>query len=206
MITKLLEKLKGSKDRRDLFVAGQIKTGIPFQIRALRDKKEWTQAQLGEALRMTQTNVSRLESPGYGRLNITTLQRIASTFDVALIVRFVPFSELVRWTDNLSPEVIAPPSFDEEIETLERMAAVTTTVAPPTWSSLVASFQDWETKLPAKADYISIVSYSVRLGTDLVPTYVDDSGDFSSVPNVTEIPQSIEYLKTSTTQFFDGVM
>jgi transcriptional regulator with XRE-family HTH domain len=124
MISKLLAKLKGSKKRRDLFVAGQIKTGIPFQVRALRDKKGWTQAQLGTELGMTQTNISRLESPGYGRLNITTLQRIASVFDVALIVRFVPFSELMRWTDRLSPEVMAPASFNEEIADIEKEIAL----------------------------------------------------------------------------------
>ena len=116
MISKLIEKLKSSKKRRELFVAGQIKTGIPFQVRALRDKMGWTQAQLGAQLGMTQTNVSRLESPGYGRLNITTLQRIASVFDVALIVRFVSFSELARWVGNLSRDVISPKSFDEESE------------------------------------------------------------------------------------------
>lgn len=119
MITKLLQKLKASRKRRELFVAGQIKTGIPFQIRALRDKKGWTQGELGNRLGMTQTNISRLESPGYGRLNITTLQRIAAAFDVGLIVRFVPFSELIGWVDKLSPEAVAPKSFDEEIEMLE---------------------------------------------------------------------------------------
>jgi transcriptional regulator with XRE-family HTH domain len=119
MITKLLQKLKASRKRRELFVAGQIKTGIPFQIRALRDKKGWTQGELGAQLGMTQTNISRLESPGYGRLNITTLQRIAAAFDVGLIVRFVPFSELVGWVDKLSPDAVAPKSFDEEIEMLE---------------------------------------------------------------------------------------
>ncbi len=119
MITKLLQKLKASRKRRELFVAGQIKTGIPFQIRALRDKQGWTQGELGNRLGMTQTNISRLESPGYGRQNITTLQRIAAAFDVGLIVRFVPFSELVGWVDKLSPESVAPKSFDEEIEMME---------------------------------------------------------------------------------------
>lgn len=119
MITKLLQKLKASRKRRELFVAGQIKTGIPFQIRALRDKKGWTQGELGAQLGMTQTNISRLESPGYGRLNITTLHRIAAAFDVGLIVRFVPFSELIGWVDKLSPDALAPKSFDEEIAMLE---------------------------------------------------------------------------------------
>ena len=122
MITKLFQKLKASRKRRELFVAGQIKTGIPFQIRALRDKKGWTQGELGAQLGMTQTNISRLESPGYGRLNITTLQRMAAAFDVGLIVRFVPFSELIGWVDKLSPEAVAPKSFDEEIEMMENQS------------------------------------------------------------------------------------
>ncbi len=124
MITKLISKLK-DKVRRELFVAGQIKTGIPFQIRALRDKNGWTQAELGERLGMTQTNISRLESPGYGKLNITTLQRLAAAFDVALVVRFVPFSRLINWIDNLSPADMAPQSFTEELDSLERVASAT---------------------------------------------------------------------------------
>src|SRR5205085_10276915 len=117
MNTKLLSKLKDKK-RRELFVAGQIKTGIPFQIRALRDKRGWTQGDLSKKAGMVQTNISRLESPGYGKVNITTLQRLAAAFDIALVVRFVPFSELIGWVENLSPEQLAPQSFDEEIQTL----------------------------------------------------------------------------------------
>ncbi len=108
----------------------KLRRASRFQVRALRDKKGWTQARLGTELGMTQTNVSRLESPGYGRLNITTLQRIASVFDVALIVRFVPFSELIRWTNELSPEVMAPQSFEEELPQLERFG----TAVVPQWN------------------------------------------------------------------------
>jgi transcriptional regulator with XRE-family HTH domain len=143
MSIKLIEKLKSSKKRRDLFVASQIKTGLPFQIRALRDTKGWTQAQLGEELGMTQANVSRLESPGYGRLSLTTLQRLASVFDVALIVHFAPFSELIRWTETLSPAVMAPPSFLEESPKLERMAMVGVSES---WAATAGSYGTWMSK------------------------------------------------------------
>jgi hypothetical protein len=46
---------------------------------------------------MNQNAISRLERPDYGKATLTTLRRLAAAMDVALIVRFVPFSELVDW-------------------------------------------------------------------------------------------------------------
>ena len=72
---------------------------------------------------MNQNAISRLESPRYGRATIGTLKRLAAAFDVALAVRFVPFSHLVNWVSGtpfveygLSTESLAVPSFDEEME------------------------------------------------------------------------------------------
>ena len=65
--------------------------------------------------------IYRLENPSYGKPTVSTLKRIAAAFDVALIVRFVPFGQLIDWAtgtpfvDNgLSPESLAVPSFSEE--------------------------------------------------------------------------------------------
>jgi hypothetical protein len=63
---------------------------------------------------MAQERISVAENPNYSRFNIKTLKRIASAFNVALIVRFVPFGELVNWELNISSETLAPPSFDED--------------------------------------------------------------------------------------------
>ena len=49
---------------------------------------------------MTQNAISRLESSSYGKSTITTLKRLASAYDVALVVRFVPFSQLVDWVSG----------------------------------------------------------------------------------------------------------
>ena len=72
---------------------------------------------------MNQNAISRLESPRYGRATIGTLKRLAAAFDVALAVRFVPFSHLVNWVSGtpfveygLSTESLAVPSFEEEME------------------------------------------------------------------------------------------
>ena len=57
---------------------------------------------------------------------------------LSLIVRFVPFSELIQWTDNLSPEVMAPQSFDEELTSLEQAAKI---VWQPT---TITSYVEWD--------------------------------------------------------------
>ncbi len=102
------------KEFRDLYAEEWIDTGLPFQIRTIREARGWTQQQLGERIGMTQTGVSRLESTSYGRFSVTTLKRLASAFDVALVVRFVPFSQLVLHVAELSPEDVRVPGFEHD--------------------------------------------------------------------------------------------
>jgi transcriptional regulator with XRE-family HTH domain len=105
------------KEYRTLYVDENISTGIAVQLRELREAKRWTQARIGEyAGGIRQERISQLEDPNYGRPTLTTLKRLAAALDVALIVRFAPFGELVDWTLNLTPDRLAPPSFDDEIE------------------------------------------------------------------------------------------
>ena len=112
---KLLEDFK-VKRYRDAFVSTLIDTGIPFQIKTLREQRnEMSQKELGELAGMKQEAISRLENPDYGKLNLNTLKRIASAFDVGLIVRFAPLSELVKWELNLTSESLKAVSYDEDL-------------------------------------------------------------------------------------------
>lgn len=108
------------KQYRDAFVASQIRVGLPMQCRALRESQEWTQPKLAEAAGMSQPRISEIERPGQRKLNLDTLLRLASAFDVALQVRFVPFSQLVDDDNevNFADFHIAP--FEEDIAALER--------------------------------------------------------------------------------------
>src|SRR5580704_9075423 len=90
-------------EQRHLIVEAQIRNGIPLQIRAMREDRGWTQAKLAEKLGTTQNTVSRIENPKTSKPSITTLQRIAEAFDVALIVKFAPFSEFIDSTAGMSP-------------------------------------------------------------------------------------------------------
>jgi transcriptional regulator with XRE-family HTH domain len=100
------------KDYRDRFVADHISLGLAFQIRAIRDGRGWSQKELGQRVGMAQETISLLENPNYGRFTLRTLKRLASAFDVALVVRFVPFSQLVAWETNLSTDDLTVPSFE----------------------------------------------------------------------------------------------
>ncbi len=111
----LIEKLK-NKEYRDAFVSEHIDTGIPFQIKTIREQREWTQKQLGENVHetMKQEQISRLEDPNYSKFSLATLKRLASAFDVGLMVRFVPISDLAKWELGLTSESLKAVSFDQD--------------------------------------------------------------------------------------------
>ena len=119
--SKMFQKIK-DKGYRNRFIEGQIKTGIPFQVRALRAARKLTQKQLGEEAKIPQTVVSRIENGSGGSLSIKTLLRLAEAFDVALVVRFEPIDKLINWVDDLSPEVLSFKPSEEILADIEREA------------------------------------------------------------------------------------
>ncbi len=110
---RLLLELR-DKEYRDGFVEGHVRTGLAYQIRALREARNWSQEELGKRLGTSQSVVARLENPDYGKFSLTTLLKLASTFDVALDVRFTGFGELLETTRDLSPAALNAPSFDDD--------------------------------------------------------------------------------------------
>ena len=98
----LIVKLKNKK-YRDAYVTEHARTGIAYQLRAMRDSRGWT---LGTA--------SKLEDPDYGKVTLQTLLEIASAFDVALLVKFVPFSRLLNEFRDVSPEALSVESFSDD--------------------------------------------------------------------------------------------
>ena len=109
----LIERFK-DKPRRHHFAALFIKQGLAEQIHEMRIARGWTQSDLAQQSGKVQETISQLENPNYGSYTIKTLQRLADAFDVALFVRFGPFSELVDRVVQLSPDDLAVPSFEED--------------------------------------------------------------------------------------------
>jgi transcriptional regulator with XRE-family HTH domain len=116
------------KEKRDLFVSQNIGTIISAQLFSIREKKDWTQGELAQKVNMAQARISVLENPNYQNFSIKTLKRLASAFDVGLMVRFVSFGELAEWVSSLSPEDLAVPDFEHESQ-LQETEVVTTAQA-----------------------------------------------------------------------------
>lgn len=150
-----------NKKFRNAFVASNVRRGIAYQLRALRGEK--TQGQVGKMAGKPQNVISRLENPTYGKVRVQTLLELAASFDVALLVRFVPFSKLLAESKNLSQEVLAPLSFDKEIKSLEGATFYGD-------KSVVAKY--WAQQLKSKPDKLpvpKVQAYSgkqVRVGAD----------------------------------------
>jgi transcriptional regulator with XRE-family HTH domain len=128
-----MEELK-EKEFRDAYAVEQVKTGIPMQIRMLRmeAERQWNQQELARRAKTSQAAISRVEDPNYGQLNLGTLLKLASAFDVALLVKFVPFSKILNESGDLSPNALSAKPFKSDLENIERWAkdsneAVTTT-------------------------------------------------------------------------------
>lgn len=113
------------KATRDAFVSSQMSIPLAFQILALREQRGMTQKQLAEKAGMLQPRIAAMERPSGSEPNLRTLKRLASAFDVALVVRFVPFSELVEWAETFSPDTFVVQSFDDDPGFHEREAAST---------------------------------------------------------------------------------
>jgi transcriptional regulator with XRE-family HTH domain len=124
----LWHKLEKSKKYRAAYAMSFLKRSIPFQIQVLRKKHCGSQAVLAERSGVTQGVISRAEDPDYGNLTINTIGRIASGLDVAFVGKFVPFSELVKFSNSVSEEDF------ENILTFEEE----TVLSQPGWAALLA--------------------------------------------------------------------
>lgn len=101
---------------RQGFVEGHATDTIAFQLRAMRKAEGWDQKEVAERMGnpKAQPMISRYENPDYGKYSVATLLELAKAFDVALAVRFVPFSELVEWDLSSSPAKDLPLPFEKD--------------------------------------------------------------------------------------------
>src|SRR3954470_24944561 len=92
-----LHRKLADKRFRKTFISSRIAQTLGMQVRVMRQRLDLSQKDLARALGTSQNAIYRLESPKAIRPNISTLERIAEYFDVGLVVRFAPFSEIADW-------------------------------------------------------------------------------------------------------------
>ena len=137
---------------RKQLIDEHINVGIAFQIRGLRDRQKLRQKDLAQRLSVEQPLVSAWENPNYGNYSLNTLKDMAKAFDVGLLVRFVPFSTLVNWTLNVTPNVIAPPNFDEEERPAVPLPPLITSPVTGTADTDVYRLQSIDVSVPSTAE------------------------------------------------------
>lgn len=109
-LATLTKKFKDKEYRRE-YVNSFFDSLITAQIRALRKRGRLTQAQLGERTGTTQSGISAFESDEYSAWTINTLRKLASVFDVAVIVKFASYGEAAREIDYFGESTVLVPSF-----------------------------------------------------------------------------------------------
>lgn len=99
---------------RNEYMMDQVRSFIAFQIRALREQpgRKWSQGDLAEKSQKTQSVISRMEDPDYGKLSLQSLLEIAIAFDLPLLVQFVEWDDWLSRMSNLSPSALRKRSFD----------------------------------------------------------------------------------------------
>lgn len=109
-----------SKAYRDDYLQSRVRGFIAYQIQALREKLGLTQNQFAELTGKKQSAISRLENTAYGKVSVQTLLDIATAANVALVVKFVSYPELMQQTSDMGAKALSPPTIDESISDAKR--------------------------------------------------------------------------------------
>jgi transcriptional regulator with XRE-family HTH domain len=97
---------------RHEYMMDHVRSYVAFQIRALREQRRWNQGDLANAAGKTQSVISRLEDPDYGKLSLQSCLDIAVAYDLPLLVQFVEWDDWLTRMSNMSPSALRKRSFD----------------------------------------------------------------------------------------------
>ena len=96
-LAKKIKQTFKDKDYRHGYVDEFLNAYIATQIKVLREKKGWSQTELGEhAEGMKQSRISVLENVNYSSWSIKILRKLAEAFDLTLCVSFEEFGKRVK--------------------------------------------------------------------------------------------------------------
>ena len=98
-----------SKEYREAYAETQMSVDILFQVEALARSRNKT---VSDLVKEADAPLAQLE--GEEAISPETLHRLAAVFDVGLMVRFVPFSDLVYWESVFDPNTFDVTPFKDD--------------------------------------------------------------------------------------------
>lgn len=114
-----IRELLNDPTRRHEFFKAITQDDIASQIRALRKKRELTQAKFARKADMKQSAVSRIEQAEYSRWSLTTLFRVAAALNARWRVILEPAEDAMREYEQ--PEDALPAGVTIEAESAQEL-------------------------------------------------------------------------------------
>lgn len=104
-----ISKLLRSQAARTAYIKAKLAVLVPAQIKTLRTKSVDPpmpyQRDLARESELHQSRISMFETPGAANMTIETIAKIAAALRVGVVIKFVPFSDMVRWESSFSPDI-----------------------------------------------------------------------------------------------------
>lgn len=111
-----ISRLRNDRKSREAYVKAKLGVLVPSQIKALRLKSNTPKQQaLARLSGMHQPRLSKLETAGAANVTLETLAEIAAIHKVGVIVKFVPYSEMLEWDNAYSQDTFNVTRLDDDI-------------------------------------------------------------------------------------------
>ncbi len=103
-----ISRILKSHAARTAYIKAKLSVLIPAQIRTLRvksvDPAMPFQRDLARESDLHQSRISMFETPGAANMTLETIAKIAAALRVGVVIKFVPFSDMVRWENSFTPD------------------------------------------------------------------------------------------------------
>lgn len=144
-----ISKLLNSQKSRVGYIKAKLSVLVPAQIRSLRltshNPPMPYQRDLAREAEMHQSRISMFETPGMSNMTLKTLAEVAAALRTGLLVKFVPFHEMLQWENDFNPDYDVA-RLDEDREFIEGDGAATATENQQwgNWDMLTSIMEQWK--------------------------------------------------------------
>ncbi len=136
-------RLLTNRKSRAAYIRAKLGVLVPAQIRSLRltstNPPMPRQKDLAIEAEMHQSRISMFETPGAANITLSTLAEIGAALKCGVVVKFEPFSEMLRWENSFAPDNFDVTRIENDTEFLSpseshnvsNVAATTATISLP---------------------------------------------------------------------------